>query len=52
MMKPVAQPATGADSDGNDISVLLASNRLQITAEVDVARLEKLEKMLANIKRF
>jgi hypothetical protein len=41
-----------ADGDGNDISVLLASNRLQITADVDVAGLEKLEKMLAKYKEI
>jgi len=37
--------ATGA-GDGNDTSVLLAANRLQITAGVDAAGLKKLEKML------
>jgi hypothetical protein len=36
----------------NDISVLLASNRLQITADVDAAGLEKLEKMLAKYKEI
>jgi hypothetical protein len=40
------------DGDGNDISVLLASNRLQITADVDAAGLEKLEKMLAKYKEI
>jgi uncharacterized membrane protein len=47
---PASTPAT--DSDGNDISVLLASNRLQITADVDAAGLEKLEKMLAKYKEI
>jgi hypothetical protein len=33
-------------------AVLLAANRLQITADVDVAGLEKLEKMLAKYKEI
>lgn len=36
--------------DGNEISVLLASNRLQITADVDDKGLEKLEQMLIAYK--
>jgi hypothetical protein len=36
--------------DGNEISVLLASNRLQITADVDDKGLEKLEQMLKAYK--
>jgi hypothetical protein len=40
------------EGDGNDISVLLAANRLQITADVDAAGLEKLEKMLAKYKEI
>jgi hypothetical protein len=38
--------------DGNEISVLLASNRLQITADVDDKGLEKLEQMLAKYKEI
>jgi hypothetical protein len=38
----VPTPQTAADSDGNEISVLPASNRLQITADVD-DKGEKLE---------
>jgi hypothetical protein len=34
------------DGDGNDISVLQVSNRLQITADVDLVGLDKLKKML------
>jgi hypothetical protein len=45
--KAVNPPAGVPDGDGNDISVLLASNRLQIAADVDAAGLEKLEEMLA-----
>ena len=46
-----ATPGAG-DGDSNDISVLLAANRLQITADVDAAGLEKLEKMLAKYKEI
>jgi hypothetical protein len=48
--KPAASPSGALDGDGNDISVLLAANRLQIT--VDVAGLEKLDKMLAKYKEI
>jgi hypothetical protein len=51
MTKPAASPAA-SDGDGNDISVLLAAKRLQITADVDAAGLEKLEKMLAKYKEI
>lgn len=47
-----ASASIPADGDGNDISVLLAANRLQITADVDAAGLEKLEKMLAKYKEI
>jgi hypothetical protein len=50
-LKP-ASAVAAADGDANDISVLLAANRLQITADVDVAGLEKLEKMLAKYKEI
>lgn len=43
-------PKTGGD--GNDISVLLVSNRLQITADVDDKGLEKLEQMLVKYKEI
>jgi hypothetical protein len=48
------KPTTAAspDGDGNDISVLLAAKRLQITADVDAAGLEKLELMLAKYKEI
>lgn len=58
---PAPQPLTGgkaltqppvSDGDGNEISVLLASNRLQITADVDDKGLEKLEQMLAKYKEI
>jgi hypothetical protein len=52
MTKPAASPAGASDGDGNDISVLLAANRLQITADVDVDGPEKLEKMLAKYKEI
>lgn len=45
-------PTSTQDSDGNEISVLLASNRLQITADVDDKGLEKLEQMLAKYKEI
>jgi hypothetical protein len=46
-------PAPAApDSDGNEISVLLASNRLEITADVDDRGLEKLEQMLAKYEEI
>jgi hypothetical protein len=51
-LKTPAAPAGAPDQDGNEISVLLASNRLQITADVDEAGLEKLEKMLAKYKEI
>jgi hypothetical protein len=47
-----AASQTAAEGDGNDISVLLASNRLQITADVDSAGLKKVEKMLAKYKEI
>jgi hypothetical protein len=40
------------DSDGNEISFLFASNRLQITADVDEKGLEKLEQRLAKHKEI
>ena len=53
MTKPYQAPgAQCGDGDSNDISVLLAANRLQITADVDAAGLEKLEKMLAKYKEI
>jgi hypothetical protein len=53
MTKPHQAPgAQCGDDDCNDISVLLAANRLQITADVDAAGLEKLEKMLAKYKEI
>jgi hypothetical protein len=51
-VKPQGPVVNASDGDGNDISVLLASNRLQITADVDAAGLEKLEKMLAKYKEI
>ena len=44
-------PQIAADSDGNEISVLPASNRLQITADVD-DKGEKLEQLLAKYKEI
>ncbi len=50
--KGPAAPAV-TDGDGNEISVLLTPNyRLQITADVDAAGLEKLEQMLAKYKEI
>jgi hypothetical protein len=49
--KAPATPAP-ANADENPISVLLASNRLQITADVDYNGLEKLELMLAKYKEI
>lgn len=46
------KPLDPASDDGNEISVLLASNRLQITADVDDKGLEKLEQMLAKYKEI
>ncbi len=51
-MAALKSASAAGDGDGNDISVLLASNRLQITADVDAAGLEKLEKMLAKYKEI
>jgi hypothetical protein len=47
-----AAPAVTSDGDGNEISVLLASSRLQITADVDDKGLEKLEQVLAKYKEI
>ncbi|SHL60201.1 hypothetical protein SAMN05444159_6336 [Bradyrhizobium lablabi] len=47
-----AATTAASDCDSNDISVLLAANRLQITADVDMAGLEKLEQMLAKYKEI
>jgi hypothetical protein len=52
IIKPTVTPTITTEGDGNDISVLLAANRLQITADVDAAGLEKLEKMLAKYKEI
>jgi hypothetical protein len=52
MNKPTTSQANAPEGDGNDISVLLASNRLQITADIDAAGLEKLEKMLVKYKEI
>jgi hypothetical protein len=52
LTKPTSTAPTVPEGDGNDISVLLAANRLQITADVDAAGLEKLEKMLAKYKEM
>lgn len=40
------------EGDGNDISILLSSNRLQITVDIDDKGLEKLEQMLAKYKEI
>ncbi|WP_426435780.1 hypothetical protein [Bradyrhizobium genosp. P] len=49
----VATALAAAEGDGNEISVLLTANyRLQITADVDAAGLEKLEQMLVKYKEI
>jgi hypothetical protein len=45
-------PGSSKSEDGNDISVLLASNRLQITADVDAKGLDKLEQILVAYKEI
>jgi hypothetical protein len=52
MNKLAAVPAGDLGGDGNEISVLLAAKRLQVTADVDEAGLEKREKMLAKYKEI
>ena len=53
MTNSTVSPAASSDGgDGNEISVLLAAKRLQITADVDAGGLEKLEKMLAKYKEI